>query len=441
MTFPIFICTILLTLYGRTLGIDGGIATGLSIKNLFIGLCLASIVVSLAMRAYQFDLPLSVFAPFGLALLYALASIGLISFFSLRSNYSEIDALISLKSKLVDPLLMLLIGYFAVQTIKNASGFLIFYAMMITAGCALTIIDVFNIPDLGLITASAEDGRIQGFIGSAGEFATIVACTIPILLYGISWNTAAGRIVCGVSFLLMLTCLLLAATRAPFIGLIGAWLVYLALRSHNPFFVFIRGAVVFIPVILLVVSALQLTPVWSVISDRFLTGTSSGSLFELSSGRTAIWMNILLDMWKYPHSFIIGMGWDVYFQAIGHRYATHNIFLDRFYALGLIGILWFSLAYLKTFRLLFYRAKEQTATVDRIRFSAGLALVVFLISAMFADLEVAEFFTYAIVGLGLRCISLRDINKSDTATAASNHGRHAFHRQGNPGNSSFDFTK
>lgn len=413
MTAALFLLTLFVALYGRILGIDGVVAAGLSVKNLLLGLCLASIGISLSLRKVKLDFPIAVLGPFALAALMAAASIIIISAFALRTPYSEASAIISFKAKLADPLLMLLIGYFSVQTTNDAIKILRVYLLMILIGCALTLIDFFNVPDLGIISARDDDGRIEGFIGSAGEFATIVAASMPLLVYSTGWSSASGRIIVLMCAVVMATCVIIAATRAPVLGLMSAWIVYAYFISKKGLSNAVTGSLVMVAMVTLLLLGLSLTPYWSTIESRFLTGVASGNMFEITSGRTLIWSKVMTEMWKHPESFIIGMGWDVYFQSIGHRYATHSIYLDRFYSQGIFGLLLYIIAYSYCLKMLLSRSGAESTQAYKIRLPAGLCLVIFLVSAMFADLEKAEFFVYAIVGIGLRYLVL--LNKKNEA--------------------------
>lgn len=409
MLVALFVITFFLTSFGRLFDVESGFATGLSIKNLLFGLSITVIALSIATRRIQASFPLTVFGPLFIGCVMAGLSILIISVFSIYSGYSSIHALINLKNKLVDPLLMLTIGYFSVQTPKSALTLFKIFTLMIVCGCLITIVDVFNIPDLGLISARDEDGRIEGFIGSSEEFSTIVAATLPILMVGIKRNGGYAKLIAYFSLLIMVICLMLAGTRAPIIGLIGAWLVYVIFVERDSFISLLRAFALALTVIVVVSFFLYSTPYWEIIAERFTTGFSSGNITELSSGRSVIWEKIFSQMYNQPSSFIIGMGWDVYFQSIGHRYATHNIFIDRFYSLGLLGLLVYLFAYVSALKLLFKPSSVNSDFGNSIRISAGLSLIVLLIDAMFADLEISEFYIYAFVGMGLRVTFLKEI--------------------------------
>lgn len=411
MIAVLFVILFSFTLYGRVFDIESGYAAGLSFKNLLLGLSIALIAVSIVSRRIPATFPISVFVPLSIGCAMAGLSIVIISAFSTVSGYSYVSALISLKSKLVDPLLMLAIGYFAVQTPRSAIILFRIFSILIVSGCILTIVDVLNIPDLGLITAREQDGRIEGFIGSAADFSTIVAATLPILVIGTKWERGSAKFMVYLSILVMVASLMLAATRAPILGIIVAWMIYVLLIERNSFVSFLRLFVLAFPVIALVSFLLYQTPYWGIIAERFTTGLTTGNVEEFSSGRSYIWARVFAQMLEQPSSFIIGMGWDVYYQSAGHRFSTHNILIDRFYSLGFLGLVAYLAAYWSALRLLFAQKSVNSEIGSSIRISAGLSLVVLLTSAMFADLPISEFYIYAFVGIALRFTSVSEIFK------------------------------
>lgn len=414
MTTFLLVCALFSALYGRVLGIDGGPVTGLSIKNLLLGLCICTVLFSLSTRRIRFQMPAMIFVPIFLTFFMALASVVLISTFELRSPFSVASAAISLKTKIADPLIIMVVSYFAIQTAKAAVTVFKVFLIMIAFGCAITIIDIFDIPDLGLISTREDDGRVQGFFGNAAEFATVVAATLPLVIYGLSWKKRWIGFFGFLSVLVMLTCIFLAATRAPLLGLAIALVVFLLFASpHKRGLTILQAASLLLPATAITIIALQFTPYWEMIAGRFLTGTSSGDVVEFSSGRTIIWANVIQQMLQNPSSIIHGMGWDVYFQSIGHRYSTHNILLDRFYSLGILGVLMYVIAYWFALKSLLTPRDFNNSEADRFRLAAGLSLVVFIVASFFADLELAEFFVLSLVGIGLRLASIQDAETND----------------------------
>jgi hypothetical protein len=139
-----------------------------------------------------------------------------------------------------------------------------------------------------------------------------------------------------------------------------------------------------------------------ILISRMTTGIGSGSLQTLSSGRTAIWSEAWHEMAEYPLSFITGMGWEVYYQTIGYRFATHSVYLDRIYNLGLIGLslyVWPFLSAISTARL---KLESAPAEVSTFLYATIVGLVSFMIAMAFSDIHGAALYVWAFCGLAMR---------------------------------------
>jgi O-antigen ligase len=143
----------------------------------------------------------------------------------------------------------------------------------------------------------------------------------------------------------------------------------------------------------------------TLLEQRLMTGFETGSAETVSSGRTAIWTSALQEMASVPISFVTGMGWEAYYQTIGHRLATHNVYLDRLYNLGLIGLtLFISLHIAAVFAL---RRGVPTADPEARPYivSAIIGMISFMVAMLFTDLQGAATYMWAYVGLALRVVS------------------------------------
>lgn len=405
MIFALLVCIWVVTLFGRVLGIEGGVTTGLSLKNVLLMLSIFSVIATLPFNRDRLKFPWAVYGSYTLVAIMAAVSITMLSIFLQKEGYSVNAAIVSFKIKLVDPLLMLIIGYFACKSIESAKRLLTIFSMIVVAGCTLTVIDAFGVFNIDGITIREEDGRAEGFVGSAAEFSTIVAATIPIVIFGSLWSNEYRRFFVAFSLILLLTSMLLAATRAPFLGLLICWVIFLFYLSRKSLTSVVGSFTIFASVIMLLFTAVGFSSFGDLIIDRALTGVTSGSINELSSGRATIWKKIIYEMWSQPKTIVIGMGWDVYFQNLG-RYATHNVFLDRFYSLGIFGLSASLIAYWYTIKYLLQEPVIKDTPNISLSNAAGLSFVVLAVSAMFADLNLTEFFIYSIAGIGLRCLQL-----------------------------------
>src|SRR5688572_8350209 len=153
----------------RVLGLDLGIAPGISIKNAMLYAAFSAIAIESAIVRNRNVELLAVLLPFALLILYAVLTWIFIVLFLENANYSALATLIRLKAKLVDQFLMLLVFFYGVLNLREALWLLKSLVWVMIVGCLITVVDTFNIPDLGIIMARDMDGRVQGIVGSAGE--------------------------------------------------------------------------------------------------------------------------------------------------------------------------------------------------------------------------------------------------------------------------------
>src|SRR5688572_29465901 len=141
------------TIGSRALGLDFGLGPGLSIKNALLYATAVLIAIDSAIaRNRQIEL-LPVILPFALLIVYAAASWIFIIVFLDYQNYSPLQTLIRLKTKLIDQFIVLLVFFYGVVNWKDAVWLLKSITWVVVFGCFVTVIDTFNIPDLGIVTA------------------------------------------------------------------------------------------------------------------------------------------------------------------------------------------------------------------------------------------------------------------------------------------------
>jgi hypothetical protein len=159
--------------------LDLGLAPGISIKNAMLYVAFSAIAIESAMARNRNVELLPVILPYALLILYAILTWLFIVLFMEDPYYSPRTTLIRLKIKLVDQFLILLVFFYGVINWKDALWLLKALIWVMIIGCLITILDTFNIPDLGIITARDRDGRIEGIIGSAAEFGGLLAFVLP----------------------------------------------------------------------------------------------------------------------------------------------------------------------------------------------------------------------------------------------------------------------
>jgi hypothetical protein len=213
------------TLGSRALGLDLGIAPGISIKNAMLYATFSAIAIhSAVLRNRNIEL-LPVLLPFALLILYAILTWLFTLLFLENPFYLPRPTLIRLKVKLVDQFLLLLVFFYGVVNWKEAVWLLKALIWVMIVGCFVTVVDTFNIPDLGIITARDRDGRIEGILGSAADFGGLLAFALPMII--VLWwiETGAKKVIALFGIALTLMSFLLSASRGAMVGLVAGAIV------------------------------------------------------------------------------------------------------------------------------------------------------------------------------------------------------------------------
>ena len=391
------------TMGSRMLGLDFGLAPGISIKNIFLYATLSMIAVESVMaHDRQMEL-LPVFLPFALLIVYALIT-WLITVLLLENpHYDPTETLIRLKIKLVDQFLMLLVFFYGVVNWKSALWLLKALVWVVIIGCFVTVVDTFNIPDLGIIAARDSDGRVEGILGSSGEFGGLLAFFLPATVA--LWWTETGpkKLLALIGIGLALVSVLLTATRGAMLGVVaGAIIAAFYLRHYISSQIFVRATMAALVLTVIAVLVVLSSDFTYVLQTRLSTGLATGDLETLSSGRTAIWSAAFRAMAEQPISFFIGFGWESYYQTIGHRYATHNVYLDRLYNLGIIGLALFTLIFFSTLAIARRGLRSAPGEASPFLVATVTGVTSFMIAMVFAGIEGAGPYVWAYTGLALR---------------------------------------
>jgi O-antigen ligase len=391
------------TMSGQALGFDTGLGPGLSVKNAMLYATFTAIAIQSAIQRNRRVELLPVLLPYVLLIMYAGMSWFFTVVFLENPFYQPLLTLIRLKAKLIDQFLILLVFFFGLVTTKDALWLAKALCWVIAAGCLVTVVDTFNIPDLGIITVRSFDGRVEGIIGSAQDFGGLCAFFLPamVALWFVEqrWRRSLALLAIAVTVI----SLLLSVSRGAMVGLVCGLLFSLfALRRHISGVMLTRAAVVFLVLAAVAVIVVLSTEYGSLLQDRLTTGMSTGDLESVSSGRTRIWAGAVRQMADDPFSFIIGMGWEAYFQTAGDRYATHSVYLDRLYNLGIIGlslfVLMFANAILTLRRSLAYASSADSPFI----IAAIVGTAAFMISMAFSNTENAGMYNWAFIALALR---------------------------------------
>lgn len=272
---------------------------------------------------------------------------------------------------------------------------------IIVLGNVITLIDVYNIPDLGIIHERA-DGRVSGPLGQSNQYAAFLILFLPSLALA-SWRgVGLTRLFYILGLLASIAVLLLTTSRGAIIGLAGGIILgTLYLRS------FIRpGQFMKTAMVVAILGALVLIAVSYQYSDllyaRFVDQTGAEDIRYISSGRTDIWIQTLSMQMENPVTFLIGYGWNTYDVLRDFRYATHSTYINYLFNLGIIGLGLFFILVGNVIRTTKKGVQNSDVLIQTQLIAFLFGFLSLLIHLFFVDLYKPWFFIWAYIGLMMR---------------------------------------
>jgi hypothetical protein len=316
-----------------------------------------------------------------------------------------------LKTKLIDQFLMLLVFFYGVTTFKDALWLLKWLIWAVIFSCFITIIDTFDIPNLGIIT-TREDGRVEGILASSQEFAALVTFFLPLIVALYWTETGKKRFLAFLGAGLAFAALLTAASRGAIVGLVAGGIVAaFYLRRWISARAFLRASAAGLVVTVTAIALLLFSDFGEVLQTRMTHGLDTGDTTTMTSGRSQNWSNILAEMFEYPVTFLTGFGWEAFFHSVGSHRATHSVYVDRLYNLGLIGLTLTLVVYFNAIAVARRALHGASAEVAPFMMALVFALAGFMIAITFSDIEAATY-TWGCTGVALR---LAYANSTSTA--------------------------
>jgi hypothetical protein len=316
----------------KTFGLDMSLAPGLSVQNGLLYLIMVGYLIETAVRRNRrFELP-SVLLPFGLFIAYCILSWFVASFVVQPEYYQVFKSAISLKGERVDHLILFLLFFYGAKSEKETLSLIRIFLWLMVAANLLTIVDAFNIPDLGIIQ-QREDGRVGGPMGESNQYGAFLAFLMPAII-ALLWDSGTKKTLavfaCCISFL----ALVMTGSRGAFAGLfVGSAVAVFFLRSFISLRQFALGLVISAIAVAALIAVVLSTDQFVDLVARFVE-KSSGNVATMSSGRTAIWTAAMQRMLEDPHSFLTGFGWDAWDLMRVKIYNTHNSYLNILFNLG-----------------------------------------------------------------------------------------------------------
>ena len=258
------------------------------------------------------------------------------SFVVQLTNYQPIPAAISFKANRFDHLLFFLLFFYGLTSTKDVVSLLKTLLWILVIGNLVTVIDGFNIPDLGIVQ-QREDGRLGGPMGESNQYGALLALTLPAII-ALSWTSGAKRLLAYSASFISLVALLAAGSRGSFVAIIvGSLFSVYYLREYVSRRQVAFGALAFSAVVMVAIVVLLTTDLGQDVIQR-MTDKLSGTSGDISSNRTKIWGAALQQMSEQPLSFFTGFGWDAYDYINRVGVNTHNVYLNHLFNLGLPGL-------------------------------------------------------------------------------------------------------
>ena len=327
--FGILLSDIMLNL-GLTL------APGLSLKNAFLYVLFVGLVAEFAIgKRDAFRETWALHSAWILLAIYASFTFLVIILLGVHRGYPAVDSFVALKGRLFDPIMFMLVYLYGPRDIKSARNLLYWLVGIFVFVNVLTLLDVFNIPDLG-INNDRSDGRLTGPVKEVNQYGAILIFIIPVTA-GLALATRGWlRKMFGVGTLIAFVLLGLTVSRGSFVGLaVGGCFAVFLVRDHLPRGSITKGlAATFAVVVIAGVAIAYQNPEGFLQKFNFADVT----LDRFSSGRILFWRQSLTMMSYWPTSFLTGYGWNAYPTLFLGYGDPHNTYLLYWFNLGIIGL-------------------------------------------------------------------------------------------------------
>lgn len=404
----VLIAVLVVLIGGDVLGLDLGLAPGLSLKNavLYMGFGLL-----LAQRAITGRPRLQLVWVQGVFLCMVLYAILTVVFnaVALETPRHELIAQgIGLKTQLVDRFIVFVLFFYGVRTERDIRTVLACLLAGIALGSLFTATNVMGLTSIGATTFGhdneVEGGRVYGYFGHANETGTLIAALIPAYIAMAETRKGMRRAAWLGALAASSLMLLLTGSRGAMVGLlIGGGAVAFACRRHFN----ARRVRAWVLLSVTVLLPLMLVLGWSSIvtlAERIAV-QASGGVTDASSGRTQLWMEGLETMMASPWTFLTGFGWGGW-NSHNFAYIAHNNYLSYWFDLGLPGLVAFVCLIVGT-ALVARRAVPMAAPGERgllIAYMVGIASLG--VALVFLNLATPWPYIWAYIGLTMRLAAM-----------------------------------
>jgi len=402
------------------LGLGLTLGPGLSLKNAMLYLVFIALMLEFTIGSSD---PLRETWGLSLAWLllvsYAVFTWLVIILLGVHRGYDGFSGFIALKAQLVDLFLFLLVYMYAPRDRSATLNLLRWLLTVLVIVNIVTLLDVFNIPDLGIIT-DREDGRLTGPVNEVNQYGAILIFIIPITAGLAIASTGLLKRIFLVGAFIAFVLLGLTVSRGSYLGLTvgGLWALYLV-RNHVRGQAILKGSLLIGITLIVVAGAIAYQNPEGFLAKFDFIGSS---LDRASSGRIDFWRQALTMMSDWPYSFVFGYGWDAYATLFLGYGDPHNTYLLYWFNLGIVGLglYLFIVIWITRFAVLSLDSLSEDIKPIIIGFIMGfLALHVAL---FFVGLYASWLFIWAISGSVLRLLIEDKKSKSFRAVGPDQSG-------------------
>ena len=408
-------------LMADTLGWNLSLAPGISVKNGFLYLIFAAIAVETALSRNRSMEMMSVIIPYSLLIAYAVVGWLLMVLIFQNPQYSVMSTAINLKGGLADHILVFLVYFYGTLKTHDALWLIKSFLWIFIVVNILSVIDYFNVPDLGLVF-EIHDGRMRGPIDEPNQYACYLLMFMPAgLVYALNERgLRKGLILFGVA--MSGVALLTTASRGGFVGLVvGSVIAAYLLRDHMSARTVMRTATGLVLLFFVTLVTTLVSGNYDATFGRLIGQTTSGNVFDASSGRTFLWAAALEEMFARPMSLVAGFAWDSYRQLFDFRMAPHNSFLKILFELGLIGLVLLTITYANVIASVRKSLPSFDGVEKQLLIAFVFGLVSYLVAIFFVDIHSPWLFVWAFAGSAIRVVA----NKTAEVRAVAKEQRAA----------------
>ena len=310
----------------------------LNAKNLLLAGAILLVLIRIIRKSrFRVELP-AIQALFAVRIGYAVLTWWVASFVVQYEQYPIVENALFLKVLLIDYFLIFLAFFYGPRTeadvmfVLKALLAVVFLSQIFTVGEATAILPTHFV-------TQDSTGRTNGLISHVNAYALLTVLFIPVLVAAALGSRGIMRAVWWSAVLLSFFSLVLTFSRGAFVALVLGAAVWTYVFRRQLSSVEITRTVAAVAIILVASGAyLATTRYGDVLYKRLTQDTlNSQDVWDLSAGRTGIWVALFDRMAETPISFLTGFGWRAYW-SLPHPLSPHNSYLEAWFDLGLPGL-------------------------------------------------------------------------------------------------------